>query len=141
MAGYRRQFRVQVLTPLGTACNCTAVSAVFPASDGLAGVLGGRAPVVALLGAVPLDVERIDGQRTSYYLSGGFAQMREDVLTILAEQCVPVEQLDPQQVTEEVAKAKAMPTDSPQAAARRREVLTAARMKLRVAKRRTPPRG
>ena len=134
MSEYRRQFRLQVLTPLGQVCACDAVSVVFPASDGLAGVLGGHAPLVAMLGAGPLSIEMVGGERREFYLAGGFAHVRYDTATILAEQCVPAETLDPEAVRAEMEEARSLPADSPPAAERRREVLAAARVKLRMAR-------
>ena len=64
MAGrYQKRFELEVLTPEGRACFTEAVSVVFPASDGLVGVLGRRGPMVALMGAGPLTVQQADGER------------------------------------------------------------------------------
>jgi len=100
----------------------------------MAGVLGGRAPLVAMLGAGPLEVEQPDGKRRRYYLSGGFAQVRSDQLTVLAEQCSLAGDLNPQEVLEEIEQVRNMPADSPAAAQRRRELLAAERVKLRMAR-------
>lgn len=133
MSNYRRKFQFQVLTPAGGVCDCQAVSVIFPASDGLVGILGGHAPLLAMLGAGPVDVELADGTRQQYYLAGGFAQVRYDSLTVLAEECVARDTLTVDAAKAEVDAAKALPHGSEPDAQRRGERLAAARVKLRLA--------
>ena len=71
---YRRPFQVEVLTPGGRLCSMEAESAVFPASDGLVGVLGGRGPMVALVGAGPLNIREHRGEMHEFYVAGGFGR-------------------------------------------------------------------
>lgn len=132
MANYRRKFQFQVLTPSGGVCDCQAVSVIFPASDGLVGILGGHAPLLAMLGAGPLDVELADGGQKHYYLAGGFAQVRYDSLTVLAEECVLRETITVDAAKAEQESAKALPHATEPDAQRRGDRLSAARVKLRL---------
>ncbi len=130
MPNYRRKFQFQVLTPSGGVCDCQAVSVIFPATDGLVGILGGHAPLLATLGAGPLDVELADGGKKHYYLSGGFAQVRYESLVVLAEECVARETLTADAANAELESAKALPYATEPDAQRRNERLSAARVKL-----------
>ena len=127
-----RPFNYEALTPSGLMCSGEAVGAVFPASDGMVGVLGGMAPLAALLGAGELTITSADQQQQHLYVEGGFAQVRDDVFTVLAGQCIPMDQLDPQDVHAELNAARAMPSDTPAAEAARELAIEAKRIKFRV---------
>jgi F-type H+-transporting ATPase subunit epsilon len=65
----------------------------LPMYDGELGVLPGRAPLIGRLGPGELRVRR--GQQTRhYFVDGGFAQVRGNVVTVLTPRAVPAEQLD-----------------------------------------------
>ncbi|MFA6134946.1 MAG: ATP synthase F1 subunit epsilon [Phycisphaerae bacterium] len=114
---YTRKFSYEVLTPAGQIIAAEAVSAVFPASDGEVGILAGRAPLVTALGAGRLVADEPGGQKREWFVSGGFAQVGNNRLVILAEQCVEIDQLDPAAAQAELEKARQMPVDN--AAARK----------------------
>jgi len=132
MARYRRPFPCEVLTPDGRVCAIEAVSAVFPASDGLVGVLGGHAPLVAMVGAGPLVVQELKGPVHEYYVAGGFAHVRDGALTILAEECIRLEDADREAAWEEIRRARALPAETDEEVVRRDQRLAVARTKFAV---------
>ena len=79
-----RTFRCRVLTAEESFLDVEAVSAIFPAADGMVGVLPGRLPLVAALGAGRVTVRR-PGRQYRIVVEGGAAHLRDNVLTILAE--------------------------------------------------------
>lgn len=129
---YRKQFYCDVLTPEKRLCSASTVSVVFPSSDGQVGILGGRAPMVARVGAGPLTVFLPDESQECFYIAGGFAQMREDRLTILAEECIPVEQITRESAWSEIQKAKARPDGTRDEVVERAEAIRIARVKFRL---------
>lgn len=128
-----RTFHCEVLTPEGRYYAADVRMVVFPAADGLVGILPGRAPLVAELGAGMLTITAPGGEKDEYYLARGFAQVREDTMTILADECLPLAEIDPEQAWDEIESARAMPQDTPGAVARRGRLLDAARTKFRLA--------
>lgn len=132
MARYRKPFPFEVLTPQGRLCAIEAVSAVFPASDGLVGVLGGHGPLVALMGAGPLTVQQLQGPTHEFYVAGGFAHVRDGALTILAEECARLEDMDREAAWEEIERARALPAETDEEVARRDQRLAVARIKFSV---------
>jgi len=136
MARYTRQFLCHVETLQGRALEAQAVSVVFPAADGLAGVLGRCGPIAAALGAGPLTVEQADGKKLEYFVAGGFAHVRDDVVTILAQECQPADQLSPEIARRQLEEARADATRPALPAETRQWALLAARARLRVALRR-----
>ena len=130
MSKFLRPFLCEILTPDGFRERIEALSAVFPARDGMVGVLGGRAPLVTTIGAGGLTVDAAGtaGQQ-KYFIAGGFARMCDDVLTVLAEECCPVSDLDGEEAWQEIQQARTMPAETADQVARRDELLHAARMK------------
>lgn len=94
--------------------------AVIPAWDGLFGVLPGRAPIVAKLGIGELRLDFPDqndakGSSRSYLVEGGFVQMVDDRLTILATSAIAAEEIDAAEARTELAEASArrVPQNTP----------------------------
>jgi F-type H+-transporting ATPase subunit epsilon len=78
----------------------------LPMYDGALGVLPGRAPLIGRLGAGELRVRR--GEQTRrYFVDGGFAQVRANVVTVLTPRAVRAEDIDPNAASRELAEALA----------------------------------
>ena len=84
-------------------------SGIAPIVDGdrLVGVLTDRAPLLARLGQGPLRVDLAAGGTRHYYVEGGVAQMKDNVLTILASEATPAEEIDADAARAEYAEAVA----------------------------------
>ena len=83
-----KTFKCKVLTAQESCLDGDALSSVFPAKDGLMGVLAHRAPMLVALGSGTLTVQLAD-RRGVYHISGGLAHMADNVLTIIAQRCIP----------------------------------------------------
>jgi len=130
MPKYLRPFQCDILTPGGHRERIEALSVMFPASDGMVGVLGGRAPLVTTVGAGGLVVDPTGaGDQKRYFVAGGFARMCDDVLTILTEECCLIKDLDGEEAWRDIERARAMPMETDAQIARRDEMLHAAQMK------------
>jgi F-type H+-transporting ATPase subunit epsilon len=136
MATYEKPFLCRVQTLEGQALSTEALSVIFPAADGQAGVLGRCGPIASALGAGPLVVVKPDGQCVEYFVAGGFAHVRDDVVTILAQECLPADQLDVDGARGQLEEARAMPSRPAPASDAREEALRAARARLRLAEKR-----
>ena len=132
MPEYRKTFSCEVLTPDGTVCRLEAVSVVLPASDGQLGVLGGRSPMVAKIGAGLLTIDPPKGERKGYFIDGGFAEMRSGELTILAEQCQPIHRIDSEQAWQQLQEAKRMADRTDEEIAVRDRAVASARARFRL---------
>jgi len=76
-------FKFELVSPEKVLLAGDAEQVVVPGSEGDFAVLVGHAPVVASLRPGVLDVQ-IDGGRRRLYVSGGFAEVTPDRLTVLA---------------------------------------------------------
>jgi F-type H+-transporting ATPase subunit epsilon len=87
------RLRLELATPIRLVVSEQADEVVVPGSDGYFGVLPGHAPLLALLGAG--EVMYRSGRSERYLaVSGGFAEVGPDHVTILAETAERPEEID-----------------------------------------------
>ena len=86
---------------------------VVPGTEGDFAVLPGHAPMVSTLRPGALEVYEGDQPSDRYFVAGGFAEVAADRLTILAQEAIPLAELDRavleqriQDAEEDVADAK-----------------------------------
>ena len=73
--------------------------------DGELGVLPGRAPLIGRLGYGELRIRR--GQETRrFFVDGGFAQVRDNVVTVLTPRAIRAEEIDSAAATEALNAAR-----------------------------------
>ncbi len=100
-------FQCVIVTPELQVLDIQAKSVVVPAHDGLLGILTDRSPILVKLGLGPLTVDFAEGNRRVYFIDGGVAQMKDNVLTIATTEATAVEDLDEKQAETELADATA----------------------------------
>ena len=89
------QSRLQcvVVTPEKTWLDELVDFVALPIYDGELGVLPGHTPLIARLGYGELRTKTGEADRR-YFVDGGFAQVRSDVVTVLTHRAIPAEQID-----------------------------------------------
>lgn len=101
-------FKASLITPESIVLESPVVSAQIPAHDGLVGILNHRAPLLAKLGTGVLRLETAPGVSKRYLVSGGYAQMKGEELTILTTEAIPAQQINAQTIAAEQAKLTAV---------------------------------
>lgn len=91
---------------------------VVPSVEGEMTVLADHAPVMAVLKPGIVIVDNGKGEATRLFVRGGFADVRPDGLTILAEQAVPLEELDADLIDAHIRDAQSDVDDAQNDAAR-----------------------
>jgi F-type H+-transporting ATPase subunit epsilon len=123
-----RELHCVVVTPEKAVLDAVVDSVVLPMFDGELGVLPGRAALIGRLGPGELRTRRgNDLQR--YFVDGGFAQVRDNVVTVLTPQAIKAEQVNRAEATAALA-APPVPKTDPEV---RRKAQERARAQLRVA--------
>jgi len=114
--------RLVLVTPEVTRLDEPVVALRFPLHDGQIGILPGRAPMIGRLGYGELKVTRLDGGESSYFVDGGFVQVKAEAVTILTDRALSRGEIDAakaeadlQQAYSRIAKSDA------EAAARQRD--------------------
>lgn len=105
------QLQLVVVTPETTLIDEPVAGVTFPLFDGQIGVLPGRTPLVGRLGCGELRITTANGDRT-YFLDGGFSQVRGGVVTLLTSRCIESSTLSVATAEAELAKATARPAKS-----------------------------
>jgi F-type H+-transporting ATPase subunit epsilon len=126
-------FQCSVVTPEAPIIEAEVSQAVLPAFDGQVGVLAHRAPLLARLGSGPLRLDLADGSTRLFFVSGGFAQMKDNRLSILSDEAKPAEELDREAAEAALKAAQALRGDTPESAERKQRDLARARAMLAVA--------
>jgi len=90
-----KKLQCVVVTPEKTLFDERVDFVALPLYDGELGVLPGRAPLIGRLGFGELRTSTGDLVRR-YFVDGGFAQVRHDVVTVLTQRAIPADQLDAQ---------------------------------------------
>lgn len=78
---------------------------VVPGSEGQFTVMIGHAPVMTTLRPGVLAVTR-GGNEERIYVRGGFADVNASGLTVLAEEAIPLGELDPAKLAEQIKDAE-----------------------------------
>jgi F-type H+-transporting ATPase subunit epsilon len=78
---------------------------VVPGSEGQFTVMKGHAPFMTTLRPGVIDIVR-GGKTSRIFVRGGFADANAAGLTVLAEMAIPVEEINPSQLAQEVKNAE-----------------------------------
>jgi F-type H+-transporting ATPase subunit epsilon len=99
-------FRLSVVTPSRSVVETDADFAVAPGSEGQFGVLPGHAPLLAALRAGVLTYSEA-GRESRLAIGGGFAEVTQERMTVLAPSAESPEQIDPTEAEARRANAAA----------------------------------
>lgn len=87
-------FGFELVSPERLLLSVDAEMVVVPGAEGDMGILPGHAPVISTLRNGVIEVTRPGGEAERIFVAGGFAEVSSGKLTVLAEEAVPVKQLD-----------------------------------------------
>ncbi|WP_435016035.1 ATP synthase F1 subunit epsilon [Tundrisphaera sp. TA3] len=96
-----------VVTPERTLFDEAVEFVAIPLFDGEVGILPGRSPLIGRLGYGELRTRAL-GSTKRYFVDGGFAQVRDDVVTILTNRAIPAASIDVAAAQRELAEATAL---------------------------------
>ncbi len=97
-----KTFRCELIGPKGKLLDCRTTSVVFPAHDGLVGVLYDHMPMLSQLGlgivrVTPVPQEDHTAPEPSaeadFFVDGGFALVAENSVTVVAYDALPLRDL------------------------------------------------
>ena len=126
-------FRCVIVTPEQQAMDESATQAIVPAWDGQIGILTGRAPLLLKLGLGPLRIDLAGGQRRTFLVDGGIAQMKDNRLTILTNEATPTDAIDAEAARADYAAAEARVASDPKEREERTHQMRRARMQQELA--------
>lgn len=101
-----KTFKFELVSPEQLLISGNATQVVVPGSEGAFAILPGHAPVMSTLKPGVLDVTMDGEAERRIFVRGGFAEAGPDSLTVLAEQAIPMAELDAAAIAEEVRNAE-----------------------------------
>lgn len=112
-------FHFELVSPEKLLFSGEVESVVVPGAEGAFTVLKDHAPVMSTLKPGLVEVSQGGGKAQRLFVRGGFADVAAGGLTILAEQAVPVEELDAGRIAAEIKNAEEDVADAKTDEARR----------------------
>ena len=133
-----KQVQCVVVTPERAVLDEQTDFVALPMFDGELGVLPGRAPLIGRLGFGELRIGQGEAARL-FYVDGGFAQVRNNVVTVLTPRALKAQDIKPDAVAQALETAQA-PARTPEGQEARQKDQQRARAQLRVVRDVTPVR-
>jgi F-type H+-transporting ATPase subunit epsilon len=117
-----KSLQLVLVTPEVTLLDEPVAALRFPLHDGQIGILPGRAPMIGRLGYGELKVTRLDGEYASYFVDGGFVQVKEGAVTLLTDRALARDEINASEASAKLQEAfsRVAKTDA-QADARERD--------------------
>jgi F-type H+-transporting ATPase subunit epsilon len=98
----------ELVSPERRLAKAKVAMVVVPGAEGDFGVLPGHAPMMSTIRPGAIAIHETDGGPATqrFFIDGGFAEVTETGLTILAERATPVSEIDVTAVANELAAAR-----------------------------------
>ena len=129
-----KTLRLVIVTPEKTLLDEPVAALRFPLYDGDIGILPGRLPLIGRLGTGELKVTLEAGGERTFFIDGGFVQVKQGVVTLLTNSAIPAGEVSAAKAEEALKTASAIvPTTDDQfrtkaaAQTRARKMLAVAR--------------
>lgn len=100
-------FKAQILTPDGPLFEGDVTGVQVPGSGGNFLMLFNHAPIVSTLTVGQVIIKKPDNSETVYAVSGGFVEMNNNVMTLLAEKAEEASKIDVEKAKQLRDEAKA----------------------------------
>jgi F-type H+-transporting ATPase subunit epsilon len=101
-----RSFTVDIVTPERVVLSDRAVALQAPGVCGSFGVLPNHAPLLSELQVGELRFRKESGQEVRLAVSGGFLQVFDNKITVLADTAERADEIDPDRARQALEKAK-----------------------------------
>ena len=99
-------FQFDLVSPEKLLMSDPVEQVTVPGADGQFTVLKGHAPFLSTLKPGILDITAEDGSSQRIYVRGGFADVNTSGLTVLAEQAMPMEEVNAEIMAQQVTDAQ-----------------------------------
>lgn len=99
-------FQLRVVTPERIVLQEDVVSVTAPGADGYFGVLAHHAAMLAEIGVGKLVARADGGAETTMAVSGGFSEVRNNAMTVLADSAEHKEEIDISRAQEALKRAR-----------------------------------
>ena len=99
-------FNFELVSPERLLLSEQVTSVVVPGSDGYFTVMANHAPLMSTIRPGVVEVTLADGGLQKLFVRGGFADVNGSKFTLLAEQAMPVEELNAEAIADQIKNAE-----------------------------------
>ena len=99
-------FTFELVSPERLLLSEQAQQVVVPGSDGYFTVMADHAPVMSTIKPGVVEATLSSGEKKRIFVRGGFADVSLSGFTLLAEQAIPIEELDADALAQEITDAQ-----------------------------------
>jgi F-type H+-transporting ATPase subunit epsilon len=100
-------FKFELVSPERLLVSADVAEVLVPGSEGDFTVLPRHAPVIAMIRPGILRIPGMDGKLSEIYVRGGLADVGPESLVVLAEQAVPLADVNQELINLEISSAEA----------------------------------
>ncbi len=126
-----RNMHLTVVSPSSTLFDGPAEYVQLPVHDGMIGILPHHAPLVSVLGYGLLTL-RAGGREQRYQVDGGFLEIRDNRVSVLADAALAPQDIDFARADQDLQEALALPAVGDEAIEARWNRVAAARSRVRL---------
>lgn len=98
--------KIEIVSPEARVYAGDVQSATVPGEEGYFTLMGPHAPLMSVLKPGFVTIVVAEGQTETFYVQGGFAEVNEDGLTILAEEARPISDFDKDEILKAIQEAQ-----------------------------------
>ena len=98
-------FHLELVSPEKLLFSGSVTDVLVPGTEGEFVVMAGHMPVMTALRPGIVDIGDAEGKHTKLFVRGGFADVTNTSLTLLAETAIPVAELDTAKLDQEIKDA------------------------------------
>ena len=98
--------KLELVSPEKELASRMVRAVVVPGVEGEFEVLPGHAPVLSILRPGVLAITEISDKPTKFFVRGGYAEVANDEVIVLAEYAIPLEELNAARIEEEIRWAR-----------------------------------
>ncbi len=95
-------FHFELVSPEKLLFSGDVEAVVVPGTEGDFQMLKGHAPTMSMLRPGVVSIDETDSRTSKHFVRGGFAEISDKGLTILAEQAIPLADLDAAKLDQEI---------------------------------------
>ena len=99
-------FNFELVSPERLLFSEQVTAVVVPGSDGYFTVMANHAPLMSTIRPGVVEVTLADGGLQKLFVRGGFADVNGSKFTLLAEQAMPVEELNAEAIADQIRNAE-----------------------------------
>lgn len=99
-------FKFELVSPEKLVFSGDVEQVLVPGAEGDMTIMAKHAPLITTLRPGLLEIDFPDGKRQRFFARGGFAEVIPAGLTVLAERAIDLDELDPAQLSQDIADAE-----------------------------------